>query len=107
MGVERFLLAATLRLVVGQRLARMTCRECDGFGNHEGIQCKSCRGTGYAGRSVVAEVLEADAGLRELIGRGETMSVLRGYAVSRGFHPMSDDAGEKGRLGSDDREKRR
>ena len=95
MGVERFLLAATLRLVVGQRLARMICRECDGFGSLEGIVCKSCRGTGYAGRSVVAEVLEADAGLRELIGRGEPMSVLRDYAVSRGFRPMSDDAGEK------------
>ncbi len=155
MGVERFLLAATLRLVVGQRLARMICNECNGFGNHEGFGklgdderigvfgeshidsadrfavdkafqsvtrsqsgfgtelqsdvgsqsgvgavpqsnvCKSCRGSGYLGRSVVAEVLEADAGLRELIGRGEPMSVLREYAVSHGFRPMSDDAGEK------------
>ena len=102
MGVERFLLAATLRLVVGQRLARMVCRECEGTASQSGTAfqssstvCKSCRGTGYVGRSVVAEVLEADAGLRELIGRGEPLSVLREYAVSRGFHPMSDDAAEK------------
>ena len=132
MGVERYLLAATLRLVVGQRLARMICHECEGSGmdersdDSEGtdarsgiadasrsesalqsivpVACKSCRGTGYCGRSVVAEVLEADAGLRELIGRGEPMSVLREYAVMHGFRPMSDDAGEKVDWGVTDRE---
>ena len=94
MGVERYLLAATLRLVVGQRLARMVCRACEG---DEGMvdACAACRGSGYAGRTVIAEVLEVDAGLRELIGRGASLPILREYAVSRGFRPMSDDAGEK------------
>jgi len=91
MGVERYLLAATLRLVVGQRLARMVCHVCEGAAS----ACKSCRGTGYTGRSVVAEVLEVDSGLRDLISRGEPSSALHEYAVSRGFRPMSDDAGEK------------
>ena len=115
MGVERYLLAATLRLVVGQRLARMLCHECEGSGARmdarvgdgtsdvERSRCPSCRGTGYSGRSVIAEVLEADAGLRELIGRGEPVSVLLEYAVSHGFRPMSDDAGEKVDWGVTDR----
>jgi general secretion pathway protein E len=91
MGVERFVLAATLRLVVGQRLVRTVCYLCNGTGN----ECTACRGCGFAGRSIIAEVLEVDQTLRDRIGQGETASSLLAYVLQQGFRPMSDDAREK------------
>ena len=91
MGVERYLIAATLRLIVGQRLVRTICSYCGG----EDQDCPACRGTGLLGRSVVAEVLEVDEGLKERIARNELLPSLRDYALSRGFRPMVEDAGEK------------
>jgi len=91
MGVERYLIAATLRMVVGQRLVRTICRECGG----SGANCAHCRNTGLKGRSVIAEVLEADTGLRDRIARGEPLESLRTYALSRGFREMPEDAAEK------------
>lgn len=91
MGVERYLIGATLRLVVSQRLVRTICRLCDGAG----LDCAACRGAGFNGRSVIAEAIEADAGLRERISRGEPLEALREHCLSRGFRPMTDDAVEK------------
>ena len=91
MGVERYLIGATLRLIVGQRLVRTVCRSCDGADP----DCAACRGTGMSGRSVIAEVLEADAGFRERISRSEPLEALREHCISRGFRPMADDAAEK------------
>ena len=100
MGVEPYLLAATLRLVVSQRLVRAVCKKCFGAGD----QCAACRGSGMIGCSVIAEVLEIDPELREMIGRGEPMSKLRAHAIARGFRPMADDAGEKVEWGVTTRE---
>jgi type II secretory ATPase GspE/PulE/Tfp pilus assembly ATPase PilB-like protein len=91
MGIERYLIGATLRLVVGQRLTRTVCRTCDGTGS----DCAACRGTGFSGRSVIAEVLEVDADLRERISRGEPLPALREHCLARGFRPMANDAAEK------------
>lgn len=93
MGVERYLIAATLRAVVGQRLVRRICRYCGGAKPESA--CLACRGAGYAGRSVIAEVCEVDAGLKGLIAAGAPVAALRKRAVSRGFRPMSYDADEK------------
>ena len=51
--------------------------------------------TGLLAQMRITRLDEVDAGLRELIGRGASLPILREYAVSRGFRPMSDDAGEK------------
>jgi general secretion pathway protein E len=91
MGVERYLLASTLRLIVSQRLVRTICRKCIG----SGIDCQACRGSGMAGCSVIAEVLEIDPELREMIGRGDPVSALREHAASHGFCQMDEDAEEK------------
>lgn len=91
MGVERYVSAATLRLVVSQRLVRAICRECAG----EDGGCGACRGSGFSGRSVIAEVLEVDDGLREEIVRNGSMKAIRDYALSHGFRPISDDGREK------------
>ncbi|MDE1975054.1 MAG: type II/IV secretion system protein [Patescibacteria group bacterium] len=94
MGVERYLMAATLRLIVGQRLVRRICDKCAGDAGRAD-RCEVCRGTGYSGRSVIAEVCEVDHMMRGLIAGGASQSVLREHALSNGFRTMSEDAGEK------------
>lgn len=97
MGVERYLIAATLRLVVAQRLVRVACRACSG---EERAACRACRGTAYSGRSVIAETLEIDERMRELIVEGASSADISRHARGRGFRSMSEDAREKVRLGT-------
>ncbi len=91
MGVAGYLTAATIRLVISQRLVRMTCRVCDGTGD----ECQTCRGSGFLGRSVIAEVLPIDDRLREMIARGDATQSIREHILSQGFQPMAYDADEK------------
>jgi len=90
MGIEPYLVAGTLRLVVNQRLMRKLCVNCRcsmEIGIHERVLiekyeksdgdiplsiytargCEKCNGTGYAGRTVVAEVLPVTETLRQMI----------------------------------------
>ena len=98
MGVDPYLLAATLRLVIGQRLVRTICRGCGGEG------CSDCRHSGYSGRSVIAETCEIDDGLRKLIhNKASSVACLR-YARSRGFLPILEDGYEKSDWGITSRE---
>lgn len=98
MGVDGYLLASTLRLVVSQRLVRNMCHECFAAG------CDACRGTGYAGRSVVAEACEVDAVLADMIAKKEPLSVMEDYALSKGFRPIAEDGMEKVEWGVTTRE---
>lgn len=91
MGVEGYLIAATVRLIVSQRLVRCLCEDCSGVG----FDCSVCLGSGFYGRSVISEVLEIDNKLRELIAKGESQKVMLEYAISQGFHPIRVDASEK------------
>ena len=99
MGLERYLIAATLRLVISQRLVRTACRDCGGES-----ACAVCRGTGFVGRSVIAEVLEIDDGLRELILKGEPIRSMRDHALLHGFKELVTDADEKVEWGITTRE---
>lgn len=58
MGIEPFLIKASLIGVIAQRLVRRPCLECNG---NENISCKSCRGIGYKGRIALYEMLEIPA----------------------------------------------
>lgn len=89
MGVDHYLLASTLKCVIAQRLVRAMCRDCFSAG------CVACRNTGYNGRSVMAEVCEIDTGMKQLIGKKETVSTYMAYARTQGFRPMSEDGHEK------------
>lgn len=75
LGVESFLLAASLRLVAAQRLVRRLCPECrephpenerlraeHGIADgefHRAVGCGACRGRGYRGRIAIHEVIPA------------------------------------------------
>lgn len=98
MGVDHFLLASTLRLVIAQRLVRNICEECYGVG------CGFCRNIGFNGRSVIAEACDVDVGLRELIERKESLSVCAEYANKKGFRPIAEDGMEKVEWGVTTRE---
>lgn len=91
MGVPDYLSAATLRLIVNQRLIRVICRQCIGVGH----DCAACRGTGFFGRSVMAEALFIGDALRDMISRGDGLKLIREQVLSQGFRPMSCDADEK------------
>jgi type II secretory ATPase GspE/PulE/Tfp pilus assembly ATPase PilB-like protein len=93
MGVDPYLLASTLTLVIAQRLVRNICQECNAQG------CVSCRNSGYKGRSVIVEACEIDKRMKELITRKESVSACLEYARSQGFRPLIDDGMEKAEWG--------
>lgn len=88
MGIEPFLVSATLLGVISQRLVRRICPHCKeevavtdpaharflaSFGVHadrlwRGQGCHQCRGTGYKGRLPVEEVLIVSRDVRQLLG---------------------------------------
>jgi general secretion pathway protein E len=84
MGLEDYLLTATLNGIMAQRLVRRLCPLCkrpceagpelsDRFGLtesatvYEPVGCASCRGTGFAGRIAVAELIVPDETTHRLI----------------------------------------
>jgi type II secretory ATPase GspE/PulE/Tfp pilus assembly ATPase PilB-like protein len=89
MGVDHYLLASTLNLVIAQRLVRKVCEYCDLEG------CDRCRFSGYSGRSVIAEVCEIDGGMRGLISSRSTLEQCLDYALSKNFREIHEDGEEK------------
>ena len=87
MGIEPFLLASTLRLVVAQRLVRRLCPDCRrpepadaGAARLLGVEpgrqlwrpvgCPACNNTGYVGRVGIYEAIRIDDRIRRLIAEG-------------------------------------
>jgi len=97
MGIDSYLLASTLKLVISQRLVRMVCRNCSGDG------CTACR-DGFSGRSIIAEMLEIDKSLKSMLGSQAPMEDCIQYARSNGFKPIQDDGFEKIQWGMTTRE---
>ena len=118
MGVEPYLISATLLGAVSQRLARKVCRECGeeieadldspplkflgitawDLKEHKlrrGRGCDTCRNTGYKGRVGLYEILAIGDELRALIASGVSGPELAEAARSRGFQDMRADAKRK------------
>jgi len=106
MGVEPFLIASTLILVVSQRLVRKICPHCKaplkineddlkkyGFEPERfkdkqlfhGLGCDKCRKTGYAGRIGIYEVLPVTKKIRDLILDRATDIEIEKAAVEEGM----------------------
>lgn len=91
LGVPAYLLSATLRGVIGQRLVRRLCMACRapvGGGRYKAVGCERCNGTGYRGRLAVGEVLVVDDTLRGLIDQLAGEAEMRSSLHARGFVPM-------------------
>jgi type IV pilus assembly protein PilB len=106
MGIEPFLVATSVHLIVAQRLVRRICTFCKepadvpppalvgaGFSEHEsrtlklfrGRGCDRCSNTGYKGRVGLYEVLEVDDEMREMILSGASSFELRQKAIQNGM----------------------
>ena len=109
MGIEPFLVTASLNLVLAQRLARRVCKECtqpvevdrevmreiqvpeeliDGAKLFQGKGCPKCNDTGYKGRVALYEVMEMTEGLKEAVLQGYSAAELKQAAIRDGFQTL-------------------
>ncbi len=113
MGVEPFLIAATVIGVLAQRLSRRVCRNCKepysakasdlrrfGFGLdnpdevitlYKGKGCELCRGSGYKGRLGIYELMTMNQEIAELVVRRATLGDIKAAAVANGMEDMKAD----------------
>jgi len=120
MGIEPFLTASAVTLVVAQRLARRLCPECKesytpdeaalnrvGFPVESGrlpklyksTGCKKCNGIGYKGRMGIHEVLTMSETLERLTVENASADVIKRQAVEEGMLTLRDDGYAKVKLG--------
>lgn len=90
MGLDDYLIGATIRAVIAQRLVRVACPDCNQDGNSR-LQpnCSACRGTGYSGRSVVYEIVEMSHDMAALISSGASEDDLVRHAREHGAISMA------------------
>jgi general secretion pathway protein E len=109
MGIEDYLLTSTIAGVLAQRLVRSLCtscrRPCDlpdflqaaaarrreegrEVNFFESAGCPSCRGTGYAGRRVVAEMMDMNDLVRRTVLAKAEASQLRAAAIRSGMRTL-------------------
>lgn len=81
MDIPPYQLTSTLTLVCAQRLVRKVCVRCR---RARGGGCEACHGTGYAGRTAVAQIVEVDEPTRALILRQAQASALREALKAQG-----------------------
>jgi len=123
MGVEPFLLASTLRCIIGQRLVRVLCPDCrrmkqvtradlereprwaavglkagDMIG--EAVGCDRCAGIGYRGRQGVFEIVELTEQLRDMIGNNAGDEAIERVSRADGMTTMIEDGVAKCRAGT-------
>ncbi|GHV88911.1 general secretion pathway protein GspE [Spirochaetia bacterium] len=89
MGLPFYEIAAVLKAVIAQRLIRKRCTACNAAG------CPACVGTGYSGRTVIAEILLITTTLADSISRGILAEDMRHTLAQSGHRTLYDDAEEK------------
>jgi type IV pilus assembly protein PilB len=121
MGIEPFLVAASLNVVVAQRLCRKICDKCKvldesvtpeflikcGLGPksassikvYKGKGCEHCNNIGYKGRIAVYEVLPVTAKIRDLILAEASSDQIKLAAVKEGMKTLRMSALTKVALG--------
>ncbi len=107
MGVDSFMVASSVSIIVAQRLVRRICHDCQrpadrfsierlrelGFTEAEtltvapvqGQGCAACHGTGYKGRIGLFEVLPVSEGFRARLLERQTVDQLKQQALADGL----------------------
>ena len=86
LGVADYLIKATLIGVMAQRLIRTLCGDCQGYASAaSGQPCRTCRGTGFHGRTGLFELLIPSESLRAQIGPHTDLAQLRRQALTEGL----------------------
>ena len=111
LGVDNFLITATIEGIVGQRLVRTICKNCRttfqpsedmlmelqltpedtaGRNFYYGKGCDYCNNTGYRGRMGVYEIMTLNDEMREAIMANASSNELRELAIKNGMTPMRE-----------------
>ncbi len=109
LGVPAYLIKATVRGVMSQRLVRMLCPACKAYTDVDTdawqqltrpwqmappaqlarpVGCETCRGTGYAGRRGIYEVLVNSPAVQQLIKPTMDTALLREAAMTEGMRTL-------------------
>ncbi|MBS0642577.1 MAG: type II secretion system ATPase GspE [Proteobacteria bacterium] len=109
MGIEHYLLTSTINAVLAQRLVRRLCPECrEPFAPDEELVkrlelraltdkepvlyrpagCPSCNGSGYAGRTMILELMVTDDTIRALVLRRAEAREIQAAAIENGMQTM-------------------
>lgn len=126
MGVEPFLVASTVNIIIGQRLVRKICVKCryslststndlaknippdmiaKNFGDKKEIRvylgkgCPICHNTGYSERIGLFEVMEVSSIIRNLIEQKTSADKIEEEAIKGGMVTMLEDGLRKVKLG--------
>lgn len=114
MGIEPYLSASAINLVVAQRLARRLCPECKKpyrptievceqvgipYNKETGETpllyradgCKACNEIGYRGRMGIHEVMKTSEEIERLIVKNASADVLRAQAIKEGMKTLRED----------------
>jgi type II secretory ATPase GspE/PulE/Tfp pilus assembly ATPase PilB-like protein len=109
MGIEPFLVGASVRMIIAQRLVRRLCSAC-AIGTHPSVSeqaelhldplamiyrpkgCSACSGLGYRGRTAIYEILRVENGLADRIAKGMTTAELRAFAIEAGMKTLREAA---------------
>ena len=84
LGVEPYLVGASLLAVLAQRLVRTVHGPCGGGG------CAECAGTGYRGRTGIFELLVVSEGIRALVVRNAPLADIRAAARANGMRTLQE-----------------
>ncbi|GDX99272.1 type IV fimbrial assembly protein PilB [Phycisphaerae bacterium] len=111
LGVEPFLLTATIEGVIAQRLARTICKKCKssytpkeeeimelglrmeqvaGKQFSVGKGCDNCNNSGYRGRLALFEIMTMDDTMREMVMKNANTAMLRRYSRQRGMRTLRE-----------------
>jgi type IV pilus assembly protein PilB len=110
-GIEPYMIASSVNLIVAQRLARKNCERCrveavptdlqmnvirnngfaaDGHRFFRGEGCEECGNTGYRGRVALYEVMPLGEELQEMIINGGSALEIRAKAEELGFTSLQE-----------------
>ncbi len=109
MGVEPFLVASSVNMIMAQRLARVVCVNCrepvevphallvelgiprdqvGAFTCFHGVGCPHCNNSGYKGRVALYEAFVISEEIRELVLNGASASELKRTAIGLGMKTL-------------------
>lgn len=111
-GVEPFFVAASLQMIVAQRLVRRLCDKCRKIASpnpeflpeylrsfkgqiYEAGGCDQCSGSGYKGRVAIHEIMFIDSVLAQLISKNADSSELRNAARKSGMKSLEESGFDK------------
>jgi MSHA biogenesis protein MshE len=114
MGVPRYMVALSLRLVLAQRLLRVICERCarphaltpherewlrvelgEGVASHEfreGVGCSNCNGTGFSGRTGIYEMLEMTGKVVAAANQDDPGAFVKAAREQMAGHTLRHDA---------------